>query len=217
MIAVQIRLVLYTMVLVICMSAISVASDFAATATTPTTEAAFEAAAADAVAAIAAFTPVAVALTTGALGLGIAVMAFNHVETGAYPVTTVGVRPRVTREAVRSDTPCTVCDTVETHERTDAAKAIVVGGAVLGTYDGVTNHYCRAHASDETMLDEPSAGADTEPAVATDGGTGLDDVADEIDTSDEIFTTMVLLLFLAPIVLTAMCIAAITDLLSVEI
>ena len=147
----MITVTLWAVALIVVALLLQMATDLVTAATTPATEAAFEAAAADVVSAFVALAPVAVTLATGAIGLGVVVMVLNHVETGAYPITTVGVRKRVTREPVRADEPCATCGAPETVERARAAKAVVVGGAVLATYGAVENYACDRHAHRETL------------------------------------------------------------------
>ena len=73
------------------------------------------------------------------------------VEPGDDGPKPVGVRKRVTREPVRADEPCATCGAPETVERARAAKAVVVGGAVLATYGAVENYACDRHAHRETL------------------------------------------------------------------
>lgn len=198
-----IRLNLWAISLVLVAITLSLVHDMWAAAMTPVVETAFEQAGADVISTTAALAPVAVALVTGAIGLGVAVMALKYVETGAYPITTLGVRKRVTREPVRADEPCATCDAPETVERARATKAAVVGGAVLGEYGAVENYACERHAHRETLEAGAAQTPDTtepEPAVATDGGTPLDDVADDIETADSVYAATVQVLLLTPVV-----------------
>lgn len=232
----MITVTLWAVALIVVALLLQMATDLATAATTPATEAAFEAAAADVGAAFVALAPVAVALMVGALALGLVVVALNHVETGAYPITTVGVRKRVTREPVRADESCATCDAPETVERARAAKAVVVGGAVLAEYGAVENYACERHAHRETLEagadqtpgdGEPDANTEPDAApaesqVATDGGTetALDAATAEIDdinTMNGAMNTTVELLFLAPLILVAVVIVTLTDLLGTEI
>ena len=175
----------------------------------PTTAAAFEQAAAETTTAAEPALPAFVALVLCG-GVVVSHLLWNvRVDTERYTLTTVGVRPRVTREAVHADEPCTVCAAPESHERTRAAKAIVVAGLVLWTYGGVTNYYCDRHAHRETL---ETAAAEPEPALASDGGTPLDDAADEIDT----VTSIPQMLMMIPTVTFVLLVAAVVSLLGME-